>query len=139
LEDHLICSTHRHRTKIGGLKVLLIDEDDINLVVARKLLEKLGCTVSSLPSGSGFMNSVGPTSTSFQLVVVNLEMARVNPLDVASRIRQYRSAHWPLVMAVTSEQNVWEKCAQSGINGVLKKPLVLQEVKDELTRILQNT
>ena len=84
------------------------------------------------------MNSVGPTSTSFQLVVVNLEMAQVNPLDVASRIRQYRSAHWPFVMAMTSEQNVWEKCAQSGINGVLKRPLVLQEVKDELTRILQN-
>jgi ethylene receptor len=42
-------------------------------------------------------------------------------------------------MAMTSEHNVWEKCAQSGINGVLKKPLVLQEVKAELTRIIQNT
>ncbi|CAL4886054.1 unnamed protein product [Urochloa decumbens] len=125
--------------QISGLKVLLIDDDEINLVVARKLLDKLGCTVSSLPSGSGFMNSVGPTSTSFQLVVLNLEMTTVNPLDVASRIRQYRSAHWPLVMAMTSEHNVWEKCAQSGINGVLKKPLILQEVKDELSRILQNT
>ncbi|KAG0535531.1 hypothetical protein BDA96_04G373800 [Sorghum bicolor] len=125
--------------QIAGLKVLLIDDDEINLVVARKLLERLGCTVSSLPSGSGFMNSVGPSSTSSQLVMVNLEMSTINPLDAASRIRQYRSSHWPLVMAMTSEQNVWEKCAQSGINGVLKKPLVLQEVKEELTRILQNT
>ncbi|KAL6591521.1 hypothetical protein ACP70R_028047 [Stipagrostis hirtigluma subsp. patula] len=126
-------------SQIAGLKVLLIDDDDINLVVARKLLEKLGCIVSSLPSGSGFMNAVGPSSTAFQIVVVNLEIAMVNPLDVASRIRQYRSTHWPLIMAMTSEQNVWEKCAQSGINGVLKKPLVLHEVKEELTRILQNT
>lgn len=125
--------------QIAGLKVLLIDDDEINLVVARKLLERLGCTVSSLPSGSGFMNSVGPSSASFQLVMVNLEMSTINPLDAASRIRQYRSSHWPLVMAMTSEQNVWEKCAQSGINGVLKKPLVLQDVKEELTRILQYT
>ncbi|XP_062220766.1 ethylene receptor 3-like [Phragmites australis] len=126
-------------SQIAGLKVLLIDDDDINLVVARKLLEKLGCIVSSPPSGPGFMNSVGPSSTSFQLVVVNLGMASVNPLDVASRIRQYRSVQWPLVMAMTSEKNVWEKCAQSGINGVLKKPLILHEVKEELTRILQNS
>ncbi|KAJ1281670.1 hypothetical protein BS78_04G323400 [Paspalum vaginatum] len=100
-------------SQISSLKVLLIDDDDINLVVAQKLLEKLGYTVSSLPSGSGFMNSIGPSSTSFQLIVINLEMA--------------------------TEQNVWEKCAQSGINGVLKKPLVLQEVKEELTQLLQNT
>ncbi|TVU27668.1 hypothetical protein EJB05_19164 [Eragrostis curvula] len=125
--------------QISGLKVLLIDDDEINLVVARKLLEKLGCKVSSIPSGSGFMSSIGPSSTSFQLVVVNLEMGILNPLDVATRIGQYRSAHWPLVMAMTSEQNVWEKCAQSGINGVLKKPLILNEVKEELARLLQNT
>jgi ethylene receptor len=120
--------------QIAGLKVLLIDDDEINLVVARKLLERLGCTVSS---GSGLMDS---SSASFQLVMVNLEMSAMDPLDAASRIRQqYRSSHWPLVMAMTSEQNVWEKCAQSGINGVLKKPLVLLEVKEELERILQNT
>ena len=63
--------------QIAGLKVLLIDDDEINLVVARKLLEKLGCTVPSLAplgfTGSGFMKSVGPASTSFQLVVANLE------------------------------------------------------------------
>ncbi|GJM87460.1 hypothetical protein PR202_ga03417 [Eleusine coracana subsp. coracana] len=123
----------------AGLKVLLIDDDDINLVVARKLLEKLGCIVSSIPSGSGFMNSVGPSSTSCQLVVVNLEMGIENPLDVAAKVRQYKSTQWPLVMAMTSEQNVWEKCAQSGINGVLKKPLIFSEVKEELTRLLQNT
>ncbi|PWZ28101.1 Ethylene receptor 3 [Zea mays] len=122
--------------QIAGLKVLLIDDDEINLVVARKLLERLGCTVSS---GSGLMDS-SSACASFQLVMVNLEMSAIDPLDAASRIRQqYRSSHWPLVMAMTSEQNVWEKCAQSGINGVLKKPLVLLEVKEELERILQNT
>jgi ethylene receptor len=126
--------------QIAGLKVLFIDDDDINLIVARKILEKLGCIVSFIPPfGSGFMSSVGPSSTSCQLVVVNLEMGIVNALDVALRVRQYKSSHWPLVIATTSEHNVWEKCAQSGISGVLKKPLILQEVKEELTRLVQNT
>ncbi|KQK01419.1 ethylene receptor 3 [Brachypodium distachyon] len=125
--------------QLTGLKVLLIDDDDINMVVARKLLEKLGCVVSSLPSGSGFLNSVGPSSGAFQVVMVNLEMTRVNALDVAARVRQYRSGRWPFVMAMTSEQNAWEKCAQSGINGIIRKPVVLREMKEELTRILQST
>lgn len=125
--------------QLTGLKILLIDDDDINMVVARKLLEKLGCVVSSLPSGSGFLNSVGPSASAFQVVMVNLEMTRVNALDVATRVRQYRSGRWPFVMAMTSEQNAWEKCAQSGINGILRKPVVMLEVKEELTRILQST
>ncbi|EEE58062.1 hypothetical protein OsJ_08907 [Oryza sativa Japonica Group] len=126
--------------QIAGLKVLLIDDDDdINLVVARKLLEKLGCVVSSPPSGSGFLSSVGSSAAAFQLVMVNLEMKRVKALDVATRISQYRSGRWPIVMAMASDQKAWEKCAQSGINGILKKPVILQELKDELARILQST
>jgi ethylene receptor len=125
--------------QLTGLKVLLIDDDDINMVVARKLLEKLGCVVSSLPSGSGFLNMVGPSSSAYQVVMVNLEMTRVNALDVAARVRQYRSGRWPFVMAMTSEQSAWEKCAQSGINGILRKPVVMLEMKEELTRILQST
>ncbi|KAF7081474.1 hypothetical protein CFC21_085412 [Triticum aestivum] len=124
--------------QLTGLKILLIDDDDINMVVARKLLEKLGCVVSSLPSGSGFLNSVGPSSGAYQVVLVNLEMTRVNALDVAVRVQQYRSGRWPFVMAMTSEQNAWEKCAQSGINGILRKPVVMLEAKEELTRILQS-
>uniref|UniRef100_J3LIH4 Ethylene receptor n=1 Tax=Oryza brachyantha TaxID=4533 RepID=J3LIH4_ORYBR len=128
--------------QIAGLKVLLIDDDDdINLVVARKLLEKLGCVVSSPPSGSGFLSSVGSSAASCQLVVLNLEMKRANALDVATRISQYRnrSGRWPIIMAMASDQKVWEKCAQSGINGILKKPVILQELKDELARVLQST
>uniref|UniRef100_A0ACD5Z9B4 Uncharacterized protein n=1 Tax=Avena sativa TaxID=4498 RepID=A0ACD5Z9B4_AVESA len=125
--------------QLTGLKVVLIDDDDINMVVARKLLEKLGCVVSSLPSGSGFLNSVGPSSSAYQVVMVNLEMTRVNALDVAARVRQYRSGRWPFVMAMTSEQSAWEKCAQSGINGILRKPVVMLEMKEELTRILQSS
>uniref|UniRef100_A0A0E0K704 histidine kinase n=1 Tax=Oryza punctata TaxID=4537 RepID=A0A0E0K704_ORYPU len=126
--------------QIAGLKVLLIDDDDdINLVVARKLLEKLGCVVSSPPSGSGFLSSVGSSAAAFQLVMVNLEMKRVKALDVATRISQYRSGRWPIVMAMASDQKAWEKCAQSGINGILKKPVILHELKDELARILQST
>uniref|UniRef100_A0A453Q495 histidine kinase n=1 Tax=Aegilops tauschii subsp. strangulata TaxID=200361 RepID=A0A453Q495_AEGTS len=124
--------------QLTGLKILLIDDDDINMVVARKLLEKLGCVVSSLPSGSGFLNSVGPSSGAYQVVLVNLEMTRVSALDVAARVQQYRSGRWPFVMAMTSEQNAWEKCAQSGINGILRKPVVMLEAKEELTRILQS-
>uniref|UniRef100_A0A0D9VMT3 Ethylene receptor n=1 Tax=Leersia perrieri TaxID=77586 RepID=A0A0D9VMT3_9ORYZ len=126
--------------QLAGLNVLLIDDDDdINLVVVRKLLEKLGCIVSLPPSGSGFLNSVGSSAAMCQLVVVNLEMKRVNALDVATRISQYRSGRWPIVLAMASDQKAWEKCAQSGINGILKKPVILRELKEELARILQST
>ncbi|KAL4282366.1 hypothetical protein GQ457_03G029960 [Hibiscus cannabinus] len=44
-----------------GLQVLLAD--DVNRAVTRKLLEKLGCSVSTVSSGFDCLSSIGPASS----------------------------------------------------------------------------
>ncbi|KAK6929818.1 Signal transduction histidine kinase, dimerization/phosphoacceptor domain [Dillenia turbinata] len=121
-----------------GLQILLADSDNVNRAVTRKLLEKLGCAVSVVTSGIECLSALGPNFTSFQIVLLDLNTPELDGFDVARRIRKFRSRGWPLIVALTSsaDEDVWERCLQTGMNGVLHKPIQLQGIAEELRRIL---
>uniref|UniRef100_A0A5B6ZPR9 Ethylene receptor n=1 Tax=Davidia involucrata TaxID=16924 RepID=A0A5B6ZPR9_DAVIN len=132
-------SEHPHSNSLfSGLQVLLADDDDLNRAVTRKLLEKLGCIVSTVSSGYECLSSLGPAVTSFKIVLLDLHMSDLDGFEVAMRIRKFRSRSWPLIIGLTAsgDEDVWDKCLQSGMNGVIRKPVVLQGIADELRKFL---
>lgn len=122
-----------------GLRVLIADDDDINRTVTKKILERLGCQVTSASTGLECLSALSHTDSSLRVVFLDLHMPDMDGFDVAMRIRKFRSRHWPLIIALTAsaEERIWERCLQIGMNGVLWKPVVLQGVADELRRALQ--
>lgn len=122
-----------------GLQVIVANDDDVNRMVTRKLLEKLGCQVTAVSSGLQCLSALGPSSTNYQVVILDLHMPEMDGFEVAARIRKFRSHNWPLIVGLTvsTEELVWERCLQVGINGLIKKPILLQGMADELRRILQ--
>ncbi|XP_020689824.1 ethylene receptor 2 [Dendrobium catenatum] len=137
-------SGHQHSHSIPnfkGLRVLLADDDDVNRAVTRKLLEKLGCNVTSVSSGIQCISSLSNSDTLYQLVILDLHMPLMNGFEVAMRIRKLRSRSWPAIVALTAsaEEHVWQRCLQAGMNGLIRKPIMLQPMGDELYRVLHNT
>ncbi|KAK6254807.1 Signal transduction response regulator [Theobroma cacao] len=128
----------RSNSLFRGLQVLLADNDDVNRAVTRKLLEKLGCTVSAVSSGFECLSAIGTASSPFQIVILELQMPELDGYEVALRIRKYRSRSWPLIVAMTAsgDEDVWERCSQIGMNGVIRKPVLLQEIAIELRKVL---
>ncbi|PON43356.1 Ethylene receptor [Parasponia andersonii] len=121
-----------------GLQVVVADNDDVNRIVTRKLLEKLGCTVTALSSGFECLAAISPAGSSIQIVVLDLHMPELDGFEVASRIRKFRSRSWPLIIALATidDDDVRDRCMQIGINGIIQKPVVLQGIANELRRVL---
>ena len=121
-----------------GLQVLLADNDDVNRAVTQKLLQKLGCIVTSVPSGFECLTAIGPAGSSIQVILLDLHMPELDGFEVAARIRNFKSRNRPMIIALTasSEEDLWERCMQIGINGVIRKPVLLQGIASELRRIL---
>lgn len=121
-----------------GLKVLLADADDVNRAVTRKLLEKLGCIVSAVATGYECLGALGPGVPSFQIVLLDLHLPDLDGLEIAMKIRKFRSRNWLLIVALTASDDgeTREKCLQVGMNGVISKPGSLQEIGSELKAIL---
>lgn len=131
-----------HLTQIPqfqGLKILLADDDDVNRTVTKKLLEKLGCHVTAVPSGFECLSAVSHAEHSYRIVVLDLQMPEMDGFEVATRIRKFRSRSWPIIIALTAsaEENIWDRCLQMGMNGLIRKPVLLQGIADELRRVLQ--
>ncbi|KAL3506073.1 hypothetical protein ACH5RR_031455 [Cinchona calisaya] len=132
-------SDHRYSSSLfRGLRVLLADDDDMNRAVTRKLLEKLKCNVSAVSSGYECLSALGPAVSSIQIVLVDLHMPDLDGFEVTMRIRKFRSRNWPLIIGLTArdDEDILVKCFQVGMNGVIRKPVLLQGIADELQRVL---
>ncbi|XP_042395370.1 ethylene receptor 2-like isoform X1 [Zingiber officinale] len=124
-----------------GLRVLLAESDNVNRAVTRKLLEKMGCRVSSVGSGTQCLSSFGAPITPYQLIVLDLHMPQMDGFEIATKIRKFRSRSWPLIVALSAsaEGDIWDKCLQSGMNGMVRKPITLLSMGEELYRVLHNS
>lgn len=130
---------HSHpNSLLIGLQVLLADGDDGNRAVTRKLLEKLGCNVTAASTGFECLSAIGPATSTYQICLLDLEMPDLDGFEVAMRVRKFRSRSWPMIIALTAnaDEDLWEKCLQSGMNGVIRKPVTMQGIADQLSRVL---
>ncbi|XP_016467782.1 ethylene receptor 2 [Nicotiana tabacum] len=132
-------SDHSHpHSLLQGVNVLLADYDDVNRAVTRKLLEKLGCVVSAVSSGHDCLGALAPAVSSFQIVLLDLHLPDLDGFEVTMRIRKFRSRSWPLIVGFASaDEDVSGRCLQIGMNGIIRKPVLLPEIADELQRVLQ--
>nr|GMD81944.1 ethylene receptor 2-like [Ipomoea batatas] len=121
-----------------GLEVLLADYDDLNRAVTCRLLEKLGCIVSTVSSGYDCLGALGNGVSSFQVVLLELNLPDLDGFELTVRIRKFQSRGFPLIIALTasSDEDVIGRCLQVGMNGIIRKPVLLQGIADELQRVL---
>ncbi|KAK7393664.1 hypothetical protein VNO78_22225 [Psophocarpus tetragonolobus] len=122
---------------LRGLQVLLAENDDVNRAVTQKLLQKLGCVVTCVSSGFECLSVIGPAGSSFQVILLDLHMPELDGFEVATRIRKFTSRNWPVIVALSaSAEDLYDRCMQIGMNGVIRKPVLLHGIASELRRIL---
>ncbi|XP_060179307.1 ethylene receptor 2-like [Lycium barbarum] len=126
---------HSH---LHGVKVLLADYDDVNRAVTRKMLKKLGCIVSVVSSGYECLHVVVPSASLFQIILLDLNLPDVDGFEVTMRLRKHRSRSLPLIigLAATTDEDVSQKCLQIGMNGIIRKPVLLPGLADEIQKVL---
>jgi PAS domain S-box-containing protein len=121
--------------------VLLVEDNEINALLARRLLEKSGCTVRACGNGSEaveiFRRIVAGTLPAVDLVLMDIQMPVLDGLEAARAIRHLyagRDLRCPPIVAVTA--NAFEEdrlqCLDAGMDDYLTKPFD----RDELDRLL---
>ncbi|CAL5194577.1 unnamed protein product [Lathyrus oleraceus] len=124
--------------QLRGLNVILADDDNVNRTVTKKLLEKLGCQVTAVSSGFDCLAAITASSVSFKIILLDLHMPEMDGFEVARKIRKFQSQNWPLIIALTAsaEEHIKERCLQVGMNGLIRKPIILHEIAEEIRTVL---
>jgi len=139
LERYMFAPKDYSNSQFGGLKILLADDDGLNRIVTKKLLERLGCLVTAVSSGFECLGAIsGSGGNSFKIIMLDIHMPEMDGFEVAARIRKFNGPNWPLIIALiaNAEEQVKDRCMLAGMNGVIRKPILLHQIADELRSVL---
>lgn len=116
--------------------ILVVDDSATSRVVIEKQLKKLGCNVTTAQDGTSGLAAMAKVE--FDLVLLDCQMPDMSGYDVAMQVRrrerEEESAHTPIV-AISAETDAahMQMCLDSGMDGVLGKPLPVDELKKILS------
>lgn len=113
--------------------VLLVEDDIPSQLVARSMLERLGCRVVVAHNGREALAAL--EGRRFDLLLMDCQMPEMDGYDATRRIRASNGAHAGVpILAMTANASAedCERCLAIGMNGHITKPLRLQSIADKL-------
>lgn len=108
---------------IRGARILLVDDNTINQEVGKAFLEEVGMAVEIASSGEESLDVL--KKTSFDLVLMDIQMPNMDGLEVTRKIRRNsRLKNLPIIaMTAHAMAGDREKSLAAGMNDHINKPI----------------
>lgn len=110
---------------LPALHVLLVEDIELNVIVARSVLEKLGCSVDVAMTGTAALEMFEPGE--YDLLLLDIQLPDMTGLDISRTLtRLYARDTLPPLVALTA--NVLkdkQEYLDAGMDDVLSKPLAV--------------
>ena len=123
---------------LEGLKVLVVEDNPTNQLVARRILEQLGAAVSV--ADDGVSGVAAARDGAFDLILMDVQMPGMDGLEAARRIRALPgpAARAPII-ALTANVMAHQRASYraAGMDGVAAKPISPAALVAEIVRLSQ--
>ena len=119
------------------MNVLVAEDNKVNQVVIRKMLNKLGCQVVMTNDGNEVIQTYQESPDGFDLILMDCEMPNCNGYTATKKIRQFESDKLirkiPII-AVTAhaQKQVKIDSLNVGMNGFIAKPIIFEVLRYRL-------
>jgi PAS domain S-box-containing protein len=121
---------------LEGLRVLVVEDNPTNRMIATKLLESLGAEVTT--AADGYLGVEAAEQGDFHLILMDVQMPGIDGLEAARRIRALGGAvaATPIV-ALTANVLAHQRRAylDAGMDGVVGKPISPGVLLREIARL----
>ena len=122
--------------RANGMRVLLVEDNEINQMIARALLESLGCSVESAGNGREAIERMA--ADRFDLVLMDCQMPEMDGFE-ATRVWRTREANGPerlpiVALTASALEGDRERCLDAGMDDYLAKPFVREQLASLLGR-----
>jgi CheY-like chemotaxis protein len=115
-------------------KILIIDDDQVNVQLVRSRLEQNGYDVVSALDGAVGLEMVKVEKP--DLVILDVEMPRMNGYTFMTELRKRGGNDLPPVIVLTAHETMQPIFTLKGVRGYLVKPLKIDELLQKIAECL---
>ena len=131
---HLISDNKKNKPHI-----LLVEDNKINIIVAKALLKKLGCEVNVAMNGLEALEIL--KTKNYDIVFMDVQMPKMNGLEATREIRKDDSgilnSKIPIIaMTANAMKGDKEMCINAGMDDYLSKPINFEVVEKMIEKWL---
>lgn len=117
------------------VRILVADDDAVNRLMAKRMLEKQGHRVETASNGREALAAL--RSAEFDAVLLDVQMPEMNGFAAAEAIRRM-GGRLPAIIGVTglATSADREACRMAGMDAVLAKPYGFESLRETVARCL---
>ena len=117
-------------------RILVVDDNQINRLVARRMVEKLGFTVDTAINGAQAVQAC--TQVEYDVVLMDLHMPEMGGSEASARIRELPLDRPPVIIISTADVHIDHDALirDYGMQGFLSKPFSITDLATILAQWL---
>jgi PAS domain S-box-containing protein len=125
---------------LAGVRVLVVDDSDINLEVAQRILEKQGAMVTTCSDGLAALEHVRIHHQTLDVVLMDVQMPTLDGNEATRRIRSELQLNTLPIVALTAGALVGERqrALEAGMNDFISKPFDPQALIRKVRRLVEH-
>lgn len=126
-----------HDLNLKYNKVLVVEDNNINQLVVKYTLLKLGIEIEIAVDGNEAIQKI--TSNNYDLILMDIQLPEMSGYDVTRYIRNQMNNQIPIIaMTALGINGQDEKCAECGMNGYISKPFSVESLHAAISKVYQS-
>jgi CheY-like chemotaxis protein len=125
--------------KYKGTRILIVEDNEINLELVVSILRKEGYTTLTAKNGEKAIKAY--ERMPFDLILMDLQMPVIDGFEATEKIREIEKSsgkHIPIIaLTAQASEGDQEKCLEAGMDGYLSKPIRKNLMFEEIERLIR--
>jgi CheY-like chemotaxis protein len=133
--EELVQASQKKVHDLKGKKILLVEDNQINVMVGRQILEKANLAVDVAYDGQEAVDKV--RINNYDAVLMDIQMPVMDGYTASKEIRKFNTEVPIMALSASVFMEVKSKITESGMNGFIFKPFEPEDLLDKIEEAVQ--
>ena len=131
-----------YKIGLGGMHVLLVEDNELNAEIAMEVLKNKGVLVNWVPDGCACVEEIQDKEAgTYQFILMDVQMPRMNGYEATQKIRQLADVKKAQIPIIAMTANAFEEdrkhALDAGMDGFITKPFRVDEMMKVIGEVME--